>query len=373
MPARTLGYRILALALWLAAGLLLLAGFEIHLRLSRTRVVRPGAGALPAAVARDAESFIEYTPAGRRLIPGSRVLIKNHRISGRDVLMEVNSLGFRDDELPEKKGPDELRVLVLGDSITWGDYLPREETFVEIAESFLRDLLPSRRVSVINAGVGDIGLKEEIDILEERGLRARPDLVVVAFYLNDSRPSWGFPGELGSPGWLRRHSVLAETIYANLKLRRFIREQGEERLGWTEEMNDLSWMNNRDQFLRLAARARFDWGAAWEEDSWERVGRELDRLKYISERNGFRTAIVAFPNALQVYAGYLENRPQRKIKELAAARGFAFLDLLPPLREFQQKEKNIYFDWCHPTAKTNSIIGDILSSSIVQTMKKDKI
>ncbi len=365
-------HRALALSLWLLAVLLLLGGFELYLRLSRTRVVRPGAGRLAATAVGDAEAFIEYTPRGRRLIPGSRVLIKNHRISGQDVLMEVNSLGFRDAELPEEKGPDEFRVLVLGDSITWEDYLPREETWVEIAESRLREDFPSRRVSVVNGGVGDVGLKEEIDILEERGLKAHPDLVVVAFYLNDSRPPWGFAGELGARGWLRRHSLLADTIYANLKLRRFVREQGEERLGWTAEMGDLSWMNDPGRFLRLAARARFDWGAAWDEGSWAAVDRELDRLKALSGRHGFRAAIVAFPNAFQVYASFREDRPQRKLRELAAKRGFPFLDLLPALREFHMEGKGTYFDWCHPTAKTSREIGRLLSSFIVRTIKEER-
>lgn len=365
-------HRALALSLWPLAFLLLLAGFELSLRLSRTRVVRPEKGRNSAIAEGDAEAFIEYTPRGRRLIPGSRVLIKNHRISGRDVLMEVNSLGFRDTELPDAKGADEFRILVLGDSITWGDYLPREETYVEAAESRLQQVLPSRRISVINAGVGDIGLKEEIDILEERGLKAHPDLVVVAFYLNDSRPPWGFPGELGAKGWLRRHSLLADTIYTNLKLRRFVREQGEERLGWTEAMQDLSWMGDREKFLRLAGQARFDWGAAWEETSWETVERELDRLQALAGEHGFRAAIAAFPNALQVYTDFLEDRPQNKMQALCAKRGIPFLDLLPPLREYHRVEKNIYFDWCHPTAKTSREIGRRLSSFLAKTIKEER-
>ncbi|MCX6349325.1 MAG: hypothetical protein NTV79_07490 [Candidatus Aureabacteria bacterium] len=136
--------RIIAIAFWLSAAALLILGFEVYLRLSRTRVVHRDTGTFPFAVESDAEAFIEYTPQGRRLIPGSRVLIKNHRISGQDVLMEVNSLGFRDSELPPTKEKDELRVLVLGDSITWADYLPREETYVERTEFYLRKLLPSR-------------------------------------------------------------------------------------------------------------------------------------------------------------------------------------------------------------------------------------
>ena len=98
--------------------------------------------------------------------------------------------------------------------------------------------------------MGDIGLREEIAILEERGLSLSPDVVVVSFYLNDSRPPWGFPGEIGRRGWLRRHSLLAETIYKNLKLRRWINEHGEDRLIWTEAMNRVNWKGDRAIFLR---------------------------------------------------------------------------------------------------------------------------
>ena len=341
--------------------LLILIGIEVYLRLTETHIVKTEEGGGGLSVELDAEFLVEYTPRGRRLIPNSRVLIKNHRISHRDIKMEINSLGFRDDELPLEKGRNELRILILGDSITWASYLQAEETFVERAEEYLREALPVRLVEVINAGVGDIGLKEEIDILEERGLAARPDLVVISFYLNDSRPPWGFPGELGSRGWLRRYSLLAETIYKNLKLRSFIKEEGEDRLAWASAMNKMNWAGDRDTFLKLASLARYDWGAAWDENSWEVIDRELDRLKELSIKHDFEVAIVAFPVAFQVYADFVEDAPQQRIKEESRKRDFPFLDLLPHLREYRKSHKDIYLDWCHPAAKTNDFIGKIIA------------
>jgi lysophospholipase L1-like esterase len=341
--------------------LLILIGIEVYLRLTETHIIKTEEGGGILSVELDAEFLVEYTPRGRRLIPNSRVLIKNHRISGRDITMEINSLGFRDDELSPEKGSDELRILILGDSITWASYLQAEETFVERAEEYLRQSLPAHSVEVINAGVGDIGLKEEIDILEERGLEARPDLVVVSFYLNDSRPPWGFPGELGSRGWLRRHSLLAETIYKNLKLRSFIKEEGEDRLAWASPMNKMNWAGDRNTFLKLAALARYDWGAAWEENSWGVIDRELDRLKELSLKHGFEVAIVAFPVAFQVYADFVEDTPQQRIKQAVGERDFSFLDLLPYLRDYRKTHKDIYLDWCHPAAKTNDLIGNIIA------------
>ncbi len=339
--------------------------FEICLRLSETHIIKESSGAGLSSVENDAEFLVKYTPRERRLVPNSRVLIKNHRISGRDIVMEINSLGFRDDELPPGKKEDELRILILGDSITWASYLEAEETYVERVEEYLQGALKDRSVEVINAGVGDIGLKEEIEILKEKGLVVEPDLVVVSFYLNDSRPPWGFPGELGRRGWLRRHSLLAETIYKNLKLRRWIKEQGEERLGWTTAMNELDWAGDRATFLQLASRARYDWGAAWQSESWEAIEREFRRLKALSKKHNFKVAVVAFPVAFQVYAKFVEDTPQNILRKKVAARGFYYLDLLPYIRAYRERERDIYYDWCHPTVKTNDYIGKIIADFLI--------
>ncbi len=354
--------------LFLAAGILaagiivILAGFEIYLRRAETHIVREFSAGKNPLVESDAEFLVRYTSRGRRLVPNSRVIIRNHRISGRDVTMEVNSLGFRDGELPAVKSAEELRILVLGDSITWASYLPAEETWVERAEKYLGEALPERTVEIVNAGVGDIGLTEEIAILQERGLSLSPDVVVVSFYLNDSRPPWGFPGEIGRRGWLRRHSLLAETIYKNLKLRRWISEHGEDRLIWTEAMNRVNWKGDRAIFLELASLAQYDWGAAWQTASWKVIDRELGRLKELSQEHGFAVAIVAFPVAFQVYADFVEDAPQKLLGEKAADLGFAYLDLLPLLRQYRTREKDVYFDWCHPTAKTNDMIGKTVAA-----------
>ena len=66
-------------------------------------------------------------------MPSAHVVIRNHYLSKKDVVMDVNSLGFRDAELPAVKAPGELRILALGDSITWADYLQAEEAYVERA------------------------------------------------------------------------------------------------------------------------------------------------------------------------------------------------------------------------------------------------
>jgi lysophospholipase L1-like esterase len=354
------------IAVQLAFLFLIALALEIYLRRTATHVVdEKESTVLSRRFLLSTEKLVRQTGKGRRLIPNAHVVIRNHGTSGRDVRMHINSLGFRDDELAPQKAEGEYRILVLGDSITWGDYIDAEEVYVERAQQHLRAALPGRKIEVINAGVGDVGLAEEIAILEERGLGVSPDLVVVAFYLNDSRPPWGFTGELGSRGWLRRHSLLAETVYKQLKVRAWLREGGEDRVRWANARTTMNWRASREELLKFAELARFDWGAAWDASSWELVDRELARLRALSERHRFRVAVVCFPVLYQVYADFVEDAPQRTMEAKARALGFEYFDLLPVLRE--HKTENLYFDHCHPREDANAMIGRAMAEFLLRT------
>ena len=118
--------------------------------------------------------------------PNTRVLVRNHHLSGRDVLIRTNDQGFRNAPLEGKQGQ---RVLFLGDSITLADYLPEEDTFVRLVQDLARS--DGRNMETINAGIGAVGTANELAILVERGVALAPDVVVLGFYLNDAQPSPG--------------------------------------------------------------------------------------------------------------------------------------------------------------------------------------
>ncbi|MBI2948402.1 MAG: SGNH/GDSL hydrolase family protein [Verrucomicrobia bacterium] len=335
---------------------------EAWFRARATRVVAARLADAGFLVQSDPELLIRSTTRGRRLVPGAHVRILNHRLSGLDIDMQINSLGFRDCELSPRKSPGEFRALVLGDSITWGDYLPAEAVYVEQAERRLNPSLDGRRVELINAGVGDVGIREELEILEESGLAAQPDLVVLSFYVNDSRPPWGFAGEIGRPDWLRRHSALAAEAYRAFRLERWIKAQGEERFVWIYGLGEGQWKRDPAAFDRLAWMARYDWGAAWQPESWSKVEAELARLRRLSARHGFRVLVVAFPVRFQVETEFLDDLPQRELAKRARENGFGFLDLLPTFRS--HRGEKIFFDHCHPGAEANVWIGEALARHI---------
>ena len=344
--SRRLGFRLASILLSL---LLVLGGAEAVLRLTQSRVLVEFESELP-----DGEAIgpLRYrSKDGLRLRPNARVLVKNQPTSGLDVLIETNSLGFRDAELSASKSANERRILAIGDSITFGGHLAAHDVYVEQVEELLQIAEPELQIEVINAGIGDIGLAEAVDLLEGPGLAAQPDALLVGFYLNDSRPPWGFPGELGSPGWLRRHSVLVDSVVRRLALRAWIERTGESRFAWVDALDRLDWRHDREAFHELAALAKYDWGAAWEDDSWTVIARQLDRIAAVASRHSLPVLIVAFPVAYQVYADFVDDGPQLRMAELARERDFAFLDLLPMLRSLSTRKP--FYDQCHATPAAN--------------------
>ena len=347
-----------------AAPLLSVAlGAELFLRSGTTRVIPSGASAgQTASIVSDPELVIRTTAKGRRLIPNTHIKIINDGLSHRDIDMDINSLGFRGPEVVRPKPPGTFRILALGDSITWGDYLQEGETFPSQTQNILNARGERTRFEVINAGIGDVGTREEVDLLEETGLQVQPDLVALCFYLNDSRPPWGFARELGHRAWLRRHSALCEWLYMRILLQRWVSRQGDDRFRWIQFVQQVPWKTDRKALLFLARAAKYDWGAAWESESWVEIDREFARLESLSRRHGFKVLVVVLPVSYQVHARYVEAFPQWAVHQLAQSYRFDFMDLLPLLRAHNRE--SIYYDQCHMVPRANAWVGQALADYI---------
>ena len=102
-----------------------------------------------------------------------------------------NAQGLREDhEIPTPKEEGEIRVLFLGDSCTFGEYLSHAESFVQGVEDSLRSGFPGAAVECINAGVPGYTLFQGWRFLETEGYGYEPDAVVVYFGWNEGA-SWG--------------------------------------------------------------------------------------------------------------------------------------------------------------------------------------
>lgn len=113
---------------------------------------------------------------GWSLEPGART---RHRTPEFDVAVRINDQGFRADRgYSLGPPPQTTRIVAVGDSFTFGQGVDAHEAFPAILERRLD-------AEVVNLGVPGYGLDQQLLMLESRGLRFRPDLILVGLHTPD--------------------------------------------------------------------------------------------------------------------------------------------------------------------------------------------
>jgi hypothetical protein len=116
---------------------------------------------------------------GQRLAPGYRGWFAG-------VPVAINQLGFRDPrDYAIDKPPGTFRILVLGDSVTFGHGALLETTYPYLLEQQLKAWRKDVRWEVWNLGVPGYNTRTEFEYLRRVGPEYSPDLVIVGFFLND--------------------------------------------------------------------------------------------------------------------------------------------------------------------------------------------
>jgi len=102
--------------------------------------------------------------------------------------IKINSMGLRDKEYSLKKGKDVFRILCLGDSSTFGMWVPQSHTYHAMLEDKLYDERGSRglKYEVINMGVPGYSSLQALNCFRYRGFKYDPDIVVLYIGINDT-------------------------------------------------------------------------------------------------------------------------------------------------------------------------------------------
>ena len=152
------------------------------------------------------EALARFTWDEKRGVPGFRMqhakrgysLSPNYRGYYAGQPARINNLGFRDDkDYAVEKGPNVFRILVLGDSVTYGYGVKFKETWAYQFQKRLEKWKPDTKWQVWNMGVPAYEMDAELRTLEDIGPKYKPDLVIVGFYENDlGAPTYGY-----QPAW----------------------------------------------------------------------------------------------------------------------------------------------------------------------------
>lgn len=143
---------------------------EVALRIS-------GLASPPVAVTADERTFTElpgiFFPSRTRT---------DRRIPGLAHDVSINTLGFRGDDVSRNKPAGEVRIVMIGDSFTWGDYVNDDETLPSQVQRLLRPHCGP--VTVLNFGVGGTSIDGQLEMLS-RATALAPDAVILVYHDND--------------------------------------------------------------------------------------------------------------------------------------------------------------------------------------------
>lgn len=243
----------------------------------------------------------------------------------------TNSMGLRNPEIPDGPRRGGRRILVLGDSVSFGYGVDEGESWPRVLERLLEEKRGEggAPVEVVNAGVLGYGTYQEAETLREFGPRLVPDLVLLQFYPNDPLENYTYRPLSRIERLLPRSAVynVLRGFYLALRgareYRVFDDPEGE-----------------REAFRKSVALAKERLGTRQEEavfslrepeilrECWARTAEAVRRTAAEAGRGGIPLVAVAFPSMSQVMGSNSSTVYQDSLAAICGRFGVPLIDLL---------------------------------------------
>lgn len=243
-----------------------------------------------------------------------------------------------------ERHPGEFRIIVLGDSFTWGWGLPPEHSYVAVLARRLRRLDSELRWDIIPWSRPGWNTREQwISIRDQIG-PWNPDLLILGFVLNDAEPTDLKRRKLARFDLLRRapQGGVAGSLYEHSQLARRLYDAVE---------------NHRTR------RAMTDYyRSLYRSDGWTDSLKALRKLRKSAQRHGIEFLVVLFP----IFDSDLdESYAYRDLHELVGTAmrdaGIRVLDLLPSYQGIDGHElARVPFTDAHPSKLAHRIAAQAI-------------
>ena len=259
-----------------------------------------------------------------------------------------NSFGFRGPEVSQQKGPGTFRILMLGDSITYGNSVDWNQTFAYFLQQRLTGSEPDVHVEVLNLGVSGYNSRQELATLRDLGLRFSPDLIVLNICLNDSDPVKHLYG-------LALKNETRFTRWSDLNIRTvvdwsYLLTLVKHRLIWLVDAygGNLKLLNSPKLFLDTRVR----------ETAWQDMKAAIREMHQVAVGAGIPMAAVIYPYRSQVGLSSEDRIPQQDLLAFLGGLGVPALDATPA---YQDAPERMFVDgFIHLSPYGHSRIADAL-------------
>lgn len=252
---------------------------------------------------------------GSRLVPTNTANLQGLRYV-------TNQYGHHDDDFPKTKSDNELRGLMLGDSVTMGDGLEKSDTIANQLEEILH--ANGRKYigyQVINTGVGGYSTHQEYAIFRE-SIVFDPDFVTVGLCLNDITDLEDFDGKLVAT------DSYADIAYLSASLSGYLtNETGFSRLiSWAQKSALTLDQRHSAQVYKVRAMVEAPIGDKRFSTGWKRVLENLAAIYRLAQQQDLTVVLLVYPYTFQLFNEHLQT-PQRILLDHAREHGVDAIDL----------------------------------------------
>jgi hypothetical protein len=268
-----------------------------------------------------------------------------------DFLWQRNIYQLRSFHTETAKQTGTLRIIALGDSMTWGDKIPRtEDTWPYVLERTLNNR--GQKTEVINLGQKGFSTVNEAEALERLGWRFDPDLVVLQFYVNDPLPSApNFQAE--STAWLFRTHHLSPLKHHELVKHSFL----------------YAYMNERFERLQLSLFYSDGHRPLFADDfqGWADAQAAIETMAAETRRRGVPMLVVLFPHLVDLRPGaYPYENVHEKVAAVVARARLPLLDLRLPLAKINPDGRSWWaLPWdAHPGVRAHALAGEMIAATL---------
>jgi lysophospholipase L1-like esterase len=280
--------------------------------------------------------------------------------------VEVNALGMRGPEVSVRPESGVRRVLLLGDSVVFGQGI----SGATLPEVLARELNAAgeRRWEVLNAGVPGYNLVAEAAALEDSWLALSPDVVVVVVSFNDFGPTPRFSPlsllTLEEPSVVERSELLVLlrwlTGWSRGTLPILAIEQAE------HDAHDRAAFAPAPPaagLVDLTRQLHLGFYRAPKPDGIARLRDGLSALRRICA--GARIPLVAaiFPESYQVGVPTPDLTPQRVLLDLCREVGVRCIDLFPPFAA--ANGGSLFLDASHPNEAGIQVVARAMADVLL--------
>jgi lysophospholipase L1-like esterase len=314
----------------------------------------------------------------------------------------INADGFRDRDYEAGKS-DAIRIVVLGDSVTFGRGVPLEGTYAKLLEERLNREEPGGlRYEVLNLGVSGYNSRQQLEFYKTKGRKYEPDLILIGFVLNDAIPAHrqlealaGLTGgRLGRTSeeqaarkeFRERWRTDPEFRDSMAELRSAVPEAERKKHAARQKASAAEPAGGsrliallRDRLERLRQDSQvgrhpwMEWSYA-DPKTWRIVSDSFAGFSKIAARDGVSVLVVIFP-LLTDFEDYRFVAIHEQIRNEARKRGFEVLDLYERFRgrdaeSFRHTER----DTVHPNAEGHRSVAQwihehLLASGLLRELK----